>query len=342
MLGKLLIVEDEPIVAVDLQQEALGLGCKVTGLAESADAALMSVEESRPDLVLMDVRIDGSMDGIQTARLLRQAYQVPVVFLTAHSDNLTLSRASLELPYGYLTKPFRTEELHATLNVAFHKAAIEAEERRANQFLSMTVDGMHEAILLASADCLVQYMNAAAQEMTALPLSQARGKHLSEVFPLTDIYRRSIPLPVKRGEVKAIEEFGWFLFVPGKDRMIVDFTVRSVIAEDGSHGGHVITVRNALERMRQRLIEASIGEDKAFDNSPLAMLQLDNDGRVMRINRKLLNQTDLPMERLVGRRLTDLIDDPDPRITQRFISQLLRPRRPLQHLLARERCLEEK
>ena len=111
MSGKVLIVEDEPIVALDLQQELEELGCEVTGLAESADAAMMWVEECRPDLVLMDISIDGSMDGIQAARLLRHAYELPVVFLTSYSDKDTLARAARELPYGYLTKPFRSREL---------------------------------------------------------------------------------------------------------------------------------------------------------------------------------------------------------------------------------------
>ena len=336
MLGKLLIVEDEPIVAVDLQYEAEGLGYNVTGLAESADTALMSVEENRPDLVLMDVGIDGSMDGIQTARLLRHAYQVPVVFLTSHSDHVTLSRASRELPYGYLTKPVRSEELHATLHVAFHKAAVDAQERESNRFLSMSVDGMHEAIVLVSAECLVQFMNPAAEEMSACSLSQAQGRHLSEVFPLTDIYRQPIPLPVKRGTAVALEQFGWLLLIPGQDRAIVDFNVRSVIAEDGSHGGHVLTLRNATQRMRQKLIEASISEDTSFDSSPIPMVQLDGHGRVMRINRKLLSQADLPMELLIGRRLADLIHDPNPRITQRFLSMLLRPHPPAHHLLTQK------
>ena len=304
MQGKLLIVEDEPIVALDLQQELEAFGLRVTGLAESADAALMCVEESLPDLVLMDIKIDGSMDGIQTARLLRHAYQVPVVFLTSYSDKVTLTRASRELPYGYLTKPFRSSELQSTLNVALHKASVDAEERVSSQFMSMTVHSMHEAVVLVSADGIVQYMNQAAEEMTAIALLRARGMHLSEVFGLTDIYHRPVPMPVAHGRVTAIEEFGWVLEVPGRDRMVVDFTVRSFIAEDGTHGGHALTIRNAAERMRQKLIEASISEDRTFDNSPIAMVQLDGEGRVLRINQKLLSETGVPMERLVGRKLT--------------------------------------
>jgi len=107
MTGKVLIVEDEPIVALDLQQELEQFGCEVVCLAQSADEALMAVEESQPDLALMDLHIVGSLDGIQTARLLRDAYQVPSIFLTAYSDDVTIERAVREMPYGYLIKPFQ-------------------------------------------------------------------------------------------------------------------------------------------------------------------------------------------------------------------------------------------
>src|SRR5271163_656865 len=129
MKAKLLIVEDEPVVALDLQQEVEQLGCEVVGLAESADEALVAAELCRPDLALMDVRIVGSMDGIQTARLLRTAYQVPVIFLTSYSDDATIARAANEMPYGYLTKPFKSRELKASLRVALHKARADAINR---------------------------------------------------------------------------------------------------------------------------------------------------------------------------------------------------------------------
>jgi CheY-like chemotaxis protein len=332
MPGKLLIVEDEPIVALDLQQELEDLGCEVTGLAESADAALISVEENRPDLALMDIKIDGSLDGIQTARLLRHAYQVPVVFLTSYSDKSTLARAARELPYGYLTKPFRGRDLQAALRIALHKAAVDAGIRDSSGLMSITVEGMYEAVVFVAADGTVEFMNRSAEDMSGLKLLRARGMLLSEVFDLTNIDQRPVPKPVGHLGV-AIEEFGWFLNVPGRDRLIVDFTVRSLLASDEANGGHVVTVRSAHRRMRHSFIEASIKETESFDNAPLSMVQLDGEGCVMRINQKLLNEAGLPLDCLVGRSLADLLADPAPRITTHFVSRLLRPFRPARNVL---------
>jgi PAS domain S-box-containing protein len=273
MVGKILVVEDESIVALDLRQELEEFGCEVTGLAESADAAMMSIEENRPDLVLMDINIDGSMDGIQTARLLRHTYEVPVVFLTSYSDKETLARAARELPYGYLTKPFKGRELQATVRMALHKAAVDAELRTSSQLMSATIDGVREAMVLISADGIVQYMNRAAEEMAGLRLLRARGLLVTEVFQLRDISERPIPLPVARGEAVAIEEFGWALLVPGRERMIVDFSVRSLLSGEGMPSGHVVALRDATERMHQKVIEASVIQAQTSHNRSYSMMQ---------------------------------------------------------------------
>jgi PAS domain S-box-containing protein len=274
MAGKLLIVEDESIVALDLRQELEEFGCEITGLAESAEAALMSVEECRPDLVLMDIKIDGAMDGIETARQLRRVYKVPVVFLTSHCDKLTLDRAARELPYGYLIKPFKSRELQATMRVALHRAAVDADLRKSSQLMSMTVEGVREAMVLLAADGIVQYMNRAAEEMAGLKLLRARGMLLTEVFQLREIAERPIPLPVAHGQAVAVEEFGWSLFVPGREQMIVDFSVRSVVSGEGAHSGYVIALRDATERMHQEAIDASRAETQTPADRPTSILQV--------------------------------------------------------------------
>ena len=132
MKGKILIVEDEPIVALDLHQEITQMGCEVVGVAESADEALLAIRTCRPDLALMDIRIVGNIDGIQTARLLSSLYGTPSIFLTSYSDEITISRAARAMPYGYLTKPFQSGELKATMQVALHKAKLDGRQKAAH------------------------------------------------------------------------------------------------------------------------------------------------------------------------------------------------------------------
>ncbi len=122
MTGRILIVEDELIVAMDLKQVLEQYGLEVVGVAESAYVALQIAVEARPDLALMDINLAGHMNGIDTARQLR-AYGVPSVFLTAYCDDTTLANVAEEMPYGYLIKPFSSRELKIAIQIALHRRA---------------------------------------------------------------------------------------------------------------------------------------------------------------------------------------------------------------------------
>lgn len=113
-------MEDEPIVAMDLEQTLDSLGYSVIAVG-SGEAALAHAETHRPDLVLMDIRIDGPRDGIEIATLLHERHGVPIVYLTAHSDEATLARAKRAEPYGYLLKPINHAALRSAIEVALHK-----------------------------------------------------------------------------------------------------------------------------------------------------------------------------------------------------------------------------
>ena len=121
MTGRILIVEDELIVAMDLKQVLEQYGLEVVGIAESAYIALQIALETRPDLALMDINLAGQMNGIETARQLRQTYGVPSVFLTAYCDDRTLASVTEEMPYGYLIKPFSSRELKVVLQIALNR-----------------------------------------------------------------------------------------------------------------------------------------------------------------------------------------------------------------------------
>lgn len=118
---RILIVEDEVIVAMTLEGVLQKLGYGVAGSVTNGPDAIRMAGEEMPDLVLMDIRLDGPMDGIEAATRISTRYHIPVVYLTAHSDQTTLTRAIHTQPYGYLLKPFRERDLYTTIEMAFHK-----------------------------------------------------------------------------------------------------------------------------------------------------------------------------------------------------------------------------
>jgi len=125
--AKILIVEDERVLAADLEDRLLGMSYAVCGRASSGEQALAIVERERPDLVIMDIRLEGGMDGIEASGLIKERFNVPVVFLTAFSDERIIERAKVTEPFGFLIKPFQTMELSSTIEIALYKAAMEAE-----------------------------------------------------------------------------------------------------------------------------------------------------------------------------------------------------------------------
>jgi CheY-like chemotaxis protein len=119
---RVLIVEDEAVVAFHLKQELTKLGYTVAGVVTRGEEALKMIEESYPDVVLMDIHIQGKIDGIETAQRIPHYLHIPVIFLTAYSEDTTLERAGATRPYGYLIKPFLDRELHATIKMALERS----------------------------------------------------------------------------------------------------------------------------------------------------------------------------------------------------------------------------
>ncbi len=127
---RILIVEDEAIVAMDIEDRVAAMGYELVGRASSGEQALMLVEKQKPDLILMDIRLQGDMDGITSAELIRNRFHLPVIFLTAYSEDSTLERAKLAEPYGYILKPFDDRELKSAIDIALYKHQAEEEIRR--------------------------------------------------------------------------------------------------------------------------------------------------------------------------------------------------------------------
>lgn len=127
---KILVVEDESIVAKDIQGSLKKLGYLVPTTVSSGEKAIEEIEENRPDLVLMDIMLKGDMTGIEAANVIKERFGVPVIFLTAYADENTLSKAKISEPYGYIIKPFKEKELQTTIEMAIYKSEKDEELKK--------------------------------------------------------------------------------------------------------------------------------------------------------------------------------------------------------------------
>ena len=119
--SRILIVEDEAIFAESLKDQLINLGYQVCGTAANGEDAMRIMENSEPDLVMMDITLEGQMDGVEVAGRIREKNEIPMIFLTAYSDNEILQRAKITEPFGYLIKPYKERELHTNIEVSLYR-----------------------------------------------------------------------------------------------------------------------------------------------------------------------------------------------------------------------------
>ena len=180
--AKILIVEDEGIIANNLASRLSMAGYDVTGIAESADDVMEKMRECAPELILMDIHIKGSMDGIETAAALRKRSDIPVIYLTAYSDQKTIDRAKLTGASGFLTKPIQYAALGHAIEMAISKHHADRNSRREPEGAWTVLDTIKEAVLVIGRDRGILSLNPAAEELTGWKDVDARGLDVSLIL----------------------------------------------------------------------------------------------------------------------------------------------------------------
>lgn len=152
MQSRIMIVEDERIIALDLAQNLESFGHQIVAIASSGEQAIVDAARCQPDLVLMDIHLQGAMDGTEAAREIRHTLQIPVIFLTAFTEERTLAQAEQSLPYGYLVKPVESRELGATIRMALARREAERALEKSEERLRLAMDAAQLGVWEWSAD----------------------------------------------------------------------------------------------------------------------------------------------------------------------------------------------
>jgi two-component system cell cycle sensor histidine kinase/response regulator CckA len=302
----ILVVEDERVVARDIQRSLVDLGYQVPATAASADQAIRLASERCPDLVLMDIRIKGERDGIDTATILRERFDVPIVYLTAYADEATVERAKLTQPFGYLMKPVKTFELRSAIEIALFKHEMEKQLRDRERWLSTTMRSIGDAIISTDAAGRINYMNPVAEALTGWKADQAHGRMSEDVLRLVREDRgrtpMASPLQIALDECRQLKVDGILVRATGPERFISDSTT-PIVGDSGSVLGAVMVFRDVGEQRRlQRQLEqadrlASVGTMAAGVahevNNPLTYI-LSNISFVLEEVRRRIGEPAVP------------------------------------------------
>jgi len=189
--ARILIVEDERIIAVDLQGHLERIGYQVLDVLSSGAEAVAYAVASRPDLVLMDITLRGDMDGVAAAEEIRRQSEITVVYLTAHSDEATLQRAKITDPFGYVLKPFDERELLKTIEMALYKSATDKQLRENQHWLSTTLRSIDDAVVTTDTEGRIHLFNPVAERVTGWTSEEAVGRAIEEVCVLVNDGARS-------------------------------------------------------------------------------------------------------------------------------------------------------
>jgi PAS domain S-box-containing protein len=197
---RILLVEDEKVVAADIQECVKGLGYEVVGAAATGTDALRLAVNTMPDLVLMDIKLKGTLDGIDVAGALYDQLKIPVVYLTAHADAEILARARLTAPSGYVLKPFDDRTLRTAIELAFDRHRRERQLIDGGQRLAAAISSIDEAVIVTQESGRVALMNRVAEALTGWKQEEALGKPVAEVFNTLNA-RTGAPRPSPVGRV---------------------------------------------------------------------------------------------------------------------------------------------
>ncbi|MCD6117801.1 PAS domain S-box protein [bacterium] len=182
----ILVVEDERVVAEDIQRSLEQMGYSVPAVSASGEDAIKKVEQYHPNLILMDIVIRGDMNGIETAEKIVSKYDVPIVYLTAYADKKTLEEAKQTGPFGYILKPFNSRELKSTIEMAIYKHGMDQKLRENEAWLSTTLRSIGDGVIATDADGKIRFINKIALEMLGYKNEEVVSRKINEVFKFID------------------------------------------------------------------------------------------------------------------------------------------------------------
>jgi len=179
---KILIVEDDISTATMIRGLLISLGYSISAMVSSGEEAIEKCERLHSNLVLMDIKLEGEMDGIEAAQQIHRHFDIPVVFLTSYADNETLQRAKVTDPFGYIIKPFEKRELHTGIEIALYRHKMEKKLNKNQQLLRATLKGIGDAVIATDSDGRIMFINEGAEELTGWSWEEALGMNLFSVF----------------------------------------------------------------------------------------------------------------------------------------------------------------
>lgn len=247
---QILIVEDEKIIAINLKESLEALGYVVVAIAASGETAVAIATECRPDLVLMDIRLKGNMDGIYAAQIIWENLLIPVIYVTGHSDYSTLKRAKITAPFGYILKPIKERELSVAIEMALQRYERE-------QLVRAILRGIGDGVIVVDQRHYVKFLNQVAESLIGWSSSESIDRELFELFQIIDEQTKE---PINDPIMAALEQdttiyLEDYILINSKQGTTIPITGSAAPIKDnkGAITGVVLVFRDTSDRKQVEL-----------------------------------------------------------------------------------------
>lgn len=287
---KILIVEDNRIVAEDIKNNLQELGYIVSGIATSGEKAIEFVQLEHPDIAIMDIRLGKGMNGIEAATQFNEIYKIPVIYLTAHADEKTLAKAKLTEPYGYLVKPFEVEELKSAIEIAVYKHQVERKVRENRQWLQTTLTSIGDGVIATDVAGCVKFMNPVAENLTGWSQELAMGKPLVDIFHIVNEQTRAIvENPVQKvietGKIVGLANHTVLISRDGSEIPIKDSGAPILLNDDELKGVVLVFQDDSESRKAENLLRQSKERlQLAMESAAEGSWEFDDQNREIRFD----------------------------------------------------------
>ena len=246
---RIMIVEDDTIVAKDLEESLISFGYEITTSVDTGEEAIKEAEKERPDLVLMDIRLRGKMDGIEAAEIIRKNTFLPVIYLTAYSDEKTLQRAKITEPFGYVLKPFDEKMLHTVIEMALYRHNIETKLRSLKEYNENILESMPVGVTVLGLDKRITSINRTEESLFGIAKEEAIGKIMYSEYLKGLKDRMELPMNKTLRKGESIQELNVGYTDDAGGEYVLDIFISPLI-ENATIKGAVIATRDATDKMR--------------------------------------------------------------------------------------------